>query len=132
MSTYLALKTRFTSRSSAPGRLYRALFWVVLLLNLAGCGGKGAVVFAPTPLPLDIAPRRYDHPGGAFSISIPPHWTLYEQNTEILAAAAFALPDTDETVIDMGVINLQVSESVPDLLSIINISGRGDKDVERI
>lgn len=78
---------------------------VLLLLMLAGCSG-GAVVFAPTQPPPDLSPMLYTHPSGAFSIVLPRNWAVYEQNTTLLAAAAFAEPGTDEPVLRLGVVNL--------------------------
>ncbi len=86
----------------------KSYLWLALgliLLALAGCGAD-AVVFAPTPAPEDLTPIRYDHPSGAFSVSVPRHWSLYEQNTTTLATAAFAAPGADEPAILFAVINL--------------------------
>jgi hypothetical protein len=78
---------------------------LLLLMPLAACSG-GAVVFAPTPLPPDLSPLRYDHPSGAFSLTIPRNWSVYPQNTTILAAAAFAQPGENEPSLRVAVINL--------------------------
>lgn len=78
---------------------------IALLLALAGCGG-GAVVFAPTPPPPDLSPVRYDHPSGAFSISLPRTWALYEQNTTVMAGAAFSAPGQDEPALLIAAVNL--------------------------
>ncbi len=81
------------------------IYLLLLLLPLAACSG-GAVVFAPTPLPPDLSPLRYDHPSGAFSLTIPRNWSVYAQNTTILAAAAFAQPGANEPSLRVSVINL--------------------------
>jgi hypothetical protein len=76
-----------------------------LCLLFAGCSG-GAVVFAPTPAPLDQSPIRYDHPSGSFSVVLPRQWPVYEQNTTTLATSAFSLPDTTQPALLFAVINL--------------------------
>jgi hypothetical protein len=78
------------------------LFGLALLFMLAGCTG-GAVVFAPTPLPADISPLRYMHPGGAFSVVVPRAWPVYEQNTTALASASFVPPGENEPVMTFAV-----------------------------
>lgn len=81
------------------------LILALLMLILAGCSG-GAVVFAPTQPPPDLSPLLYTHPGGAFTVSLPRNWSVYEQNTTILAAAAFAEPGANESLIRFAVVNL--------------------------
>lgn len=71
---------------------------------LCGCGG-GAVIFAPTAMPPDLSPARYDHPSGAFSIRIPKDWTVYAQQDASLAAASFSLPDMHRPALTVAVIN---------------------------
>lgn len=78
---------------------------VFSLLILTGCSG-GAVVFAPTPPPPDLSPLRYEHPGGAFSVTVPRNWSVTAQNTTALAAAAFAPPGSDEPALRFAVISL--------------------------
>ncbi len=78
---------------------------VVLLLMLTGCSG-GAVVFAPTPAPPDLSPLLYTHPGGAFTLAVPRNWSVYEQNTTVLASASFSVPGSDEPALRAAVINL--------------------------
>lgn len=77
----------------------------MLFLLLAGCGG-GAVVFAPTPLPPDQTPAVYTHPSGAFAVTLPRTWPLYEQHTTTLAAAAFSAPGDTEPSLQFAVVNL--------------------------
>lgn len=74
--------------------------WVVL----SGC--SGTVVFAPTPLPPDLSPIRYDHPGGAFSLSVPRHWSVYVQNTATLASASFSPPNAPYPALTAATINI--------------------------
>jgi hypothetical protein len=75
-----------------------------LLMLLAGCSG-GAVVFAPTPLPPDLSPQVYTHPSGAFTVTLPRNWSVHEQYTTVLAAAAFSAPGEDEPSLRVAVIN---------------------------
>jgi hypothetical protein len=78
---------------------------VIIGLLLAGCSG-GAVVFAPTPPPLDQSPIHYDHPSGAFSLSLPRQWSIYEQNMTTLATAAFAAPGSNQPTLVFAAVNL--------------------------
>jgi hypothetical protein len=81
------------------------LIALLLMALLAGCSG-GAVVFAPTPAPPDQSPLRYQHPSGAFSVSVPRQWALYEQHTSELASASFAPPGADEPALTFAAVNL--------------------------
>jgi hypothetical protein len=81
------------------------LYVMFLLICLAGCSG-GAVVFAPTPPPPDLSPLPYNHPSGAFSVTVPRNWSVFVQNTTALAAASFAAPDTNEPALRFAVMNL--------------------------
>lgn len=76
-----------------------------MLLALTACQG-GAVVFAPTPLPPDLSPLRYDHPGGAFSLNVPRNWSVFTQNTPVLASASFSPPDTEQPLLTVAMVNL--------------------------
>jgi hypothetical protein len=84
----------------------RRIIFIVVMALLAGCSGGGAVVFAPTPAPPDRSPLRYQHPSGAFSVSVPRQWSLYEQHTSELAAASFAPPGAHEPALTFAAINL--------------------------
>jgi hypothetical protein len=79
--------------------------WLLLMLCLTGCG-SGAVVFAPTPLPPDVSPLRYEHPSGAFSVVVPRSWPVFTQYATTLASASFAPPDTIAPLLTVAVINL--------------------------
>lgn len=70
---------------------------------LAGCAG-GAVQFAPTPLPPDLSPLRFDHPSGAFRISAPRDWATYVQHTGTLASVSFSPPDSAQPMLTVSVI----------------------------
>jgi hypothetical protein len=78
---------------------------MLLGLCLAGCG-SGAVVFAPTPLPPDVSPLRYEHPSGAFSITVPRNWPVFTQYATTLASASFAPPDSAVPLLTLAVINI--------------------------
>jgi hypothetical protein len=77
----------------------------LLLVALSGCAGD-AVVFAPTPPPPDLSPLPYTHPGGAFSLTIPRTWAVYEINTTALASTAFSRPNEAEPLLTVAVVNL--------------------------
>lgn len=77
----------------------------LMCLLLAGCG-SGAVVFAPTAVPADQTPIRYTHPSGAFSVTLPRDWSVYEQNTTTLATAAFSAPGAEQPALMFAAINL--------------------------
>lgn len=81
------------------------LLTLILLVLLSGCA-SGAVMFEPTPLPPDRSPRRYEHPGGAFALVIPPDWAIYEQNTTTLAAATFSPPGAAEPLLTVAAVYL--------------------------
>jgi hypothetical protein len=83
----------------------RGLWAIILMLLCTGCG-TGAVVFAPTPLPPDLTPALYTHPGGAFSLTMPRSWAAYTQNTTILASASFSIPGRAEPSLTIAVVNL--------------------------
>ncbi|MBA3868690.1 MAG: hypothetical protein H0X30_06025 [Anaerolineae bacterium] len=74
------------------------------LLFLAGCTG-GAVVFAPPPPPPDVSALLYSHPAGIFSVSVPRNWSVYEQNTTVVASAAFSPPDDNQPALEFTVVN---------------------------
>jgi hypothetical protein len=76
-----------------------------ILLTLTACEG-GAVVYAPTPLPPDLSPMRYEHPSDAFSISVPRDWSVYTQNRPALASAAFSRPSDPNPALTVAVVNL--------------------------
>ena len=84
---------------------------LLLMIFLAGCS-SGAVVFAPTPLPPDISPMRYEHPSGAFSLVLPRTWPVHEQNTTTLAAVTFAAPDSHQPALTIAVMNLDAELDV--------------------
>ena len=81
--------------------LYIFLFY--LAVTLPACSG-GAVVFAPTEAPPDLSPLLYRHPSGAFTLTAPRNWSVYEQNTTTLASAAFSRPGDDEPALLVAVI----------------------------
>ncbi|MBI1281193.1 MAG: hypothetical protein GC179_23910 [Anaerolineaceae bacterium] len=84
--------------------LYRLLSCLALLL-LAGCTG-GAVVFAPPPPPPDISALLYTHPAGIFTVSVPRNWSVYEQNTTVVASVSFSPPAEDQPWIEFAVMNI--------------------------
>ncbi|GAB5491366.1 MAG: hypothetical protein Phog2KO_15810 [Phototrophicaceae bacterium] len=81
-------------------------FVIISLLILSACSGGGAVVFAPTALPPEVAPNEYSHPSGAFSLLLPRTWTLYEQTSSLFASATFAPPNSDTPLVQIATINL--------------------------
>ncbi len=83
----------------------KLLFAIMSILILSACSG-GAVVFAPTALPPEVAPTEYSHPSGAFSLLLPRTWTLFEQTTSLFASATFAPPNNDTPLVQIATINL--------------------------
>jgi hypothetical protein len=81
-----------------------AALWILIML-LGGCTG-GAVVFAPTPLPPDISPLRYEHPSGAFVVLLPRNWSVFSQQVTVFAAASFAAPQQETPLVRVAVVNL--------------------------
>ncbi len=88
--------------------------FLLLIMFLGGCA-QGAVQFAPTPLPPDVSPLRFEHPSGAFSISVPRDWSAYVQNTGALASASFAPPDSDSPLLTVAVVSLSAPLDLPTL-----------------
>lgn len=87
--------------------MWRA-FAVCVLILVNGCS-SGAVVFAPTALPPDLSPLRYEHPGGVFSLSVPRHWPVHTQNTTTLASASFAPPGALDPALTVAVMKLSAA-----------------------
>lgn len=77
----------------------------VLALIISACSG-GAVVFVATPLPADTSPLQYKALGGAFSVSLPRNWAVYEQRTASLVMASFAPPNSDTPVLTITALHL--------------------------
>jgi hypothetical protein len=93
---------------NAPATRFDIYFTVLMLFMsflLVGCG-SGAVVFAPTPLPPDLSPLRYEHPSGVFSLIVPRAWSVHTQNTTTLVSAAFSPPNQDDAQALFTVMNL--------------------------
>jgi hypothetical protein len=76
-----------------------------LILTLTACQ-SGAVIFEPTPLPPDQSPLLYQHPSGAFRISVPQDWILHEQINAQLASVTFTPPNASAPALTVGVIQL--------------------------
>ncbi|MEP7294102.1 MAG: FxLYD domain-containing protein, partial [Chloroflexota bacterium] len=93
---------------------------ILFCLVLSGCG-SGAVVFAPTPVPPDQSPIRYTHPSGAFSVTLPRQWSIYEQNTTTLATAAFSTPASSAPALLFAVINLGREVNATEFGELVNL-----------
>ncbi len=88
------------------GWRYKALCCALGVIGcLAGCAG-GAVQFAPTAPPPEAVPLTYQHPSGAFSLVLPPNWSVYSQHLSNLATASFAPPHSAEPVLLVAVADL--------------------------
>ncbi len=110
-------------------RLSRLAF-VLLMLALGACSG-GAVVFAPTAPPPDLSPIRYEHPSGAFSVDVPPNWSVYVRNTTTLATAGFSAPGDNQPSLVISVVNLGDdlnADSFSDVLNRYQTQVRPDLD----
>ncbi len=79
---------------------------IIIVLLITGCSSGGAVRFAPTPLPPELNPTTYQHPSGAFSLVLPPNWSVFSQNLTTLASTSFAPPNIEIPVIRVAVVNL--------------------------
>jgi hypothetical protein len=102
-------------------RLHVLLLLVVIVM--AGCT-EGAVVFAPTPLPPEIAPSSYEHPSGAFRILLPRTWSLYEQATPSFAAASFAPPNSTAPAVQVYVVNFGRAIATEELGTLMDLYQR--------
>jgi hypothetical protein len=98
---------------------------LLLILVLAGCQ-SGAVVFEPTPLPPDTSPIRYEHPSGAFTLSVPREWAVHAQSQADLAAAHFTPPGATRAVVSASVIRLESDVDTLDLVNEYQASVRRD------
>lgn len=97
----------------------RYLIALLIVIGLTGCS-SGAVVFAPPPPPLDTSPLVYTHPGGAFTLAVPRYWSVYEQNTTVVAGAAFSLPGANQAALQMAVMNTGQPASADSLAAAID------------
>ena len=86
-------------------KLGQTTVFLLMALVVAGCS-SGAVQFAPTPLPPELNPTVYEHPSGAFSVVLPPNWSVFSQNLTTLASASFAPPESDTPLLRIAVVNL--------------------------
>lgn len=77
----------------------------VLVMMLAACS-TGTVVFVATPLPADTSPMQYSAPGGAFFVTLPRNWAVYEQRTASLVMTSFAPPDSDTPLLTITALHL--------------------------
>lgn len=91
--------------SQVRGFILIGCYSLGLILLLVGCSG-GAVQFAPTPLPANLAPTVYEHPSGAFTLVLPPNWSVFSQNLTTLASASFAPPKSDTPMVRVAVVNV--------------------------
>jgi len=110
-----------------------ALLSALLIASIVtGCSG-GAVVFAPTPAPLDSSPALYAHPSRAFTITVPRQWTLYEQNTTTLASAHFSAPNSDHPTVSVAAIKLDDATAArADTAALIDLyQGQVRPDIEQ-
>lgn len=102
------------------------LGWLILLVS--SCSG-GAVVFEPTPLPPDFSPVAYTHPSGAFTVLVPPNWSLFAPDDSPIAHVAFSAPDSDLPTVFISVVNLGqeiASSEVSELMSAYQSQVRPD------
>jgi len=86
-------------------RFLHLLLSLIFLLGLSACTG-GAVVYAPTPLPPDTSPLRYEHPTGTFSLILPRDWSVFVPESANIATAAFSPPDSTDALLQVSVIKL--------------------------
>lgn len=92
---------------------------LLALLVSSGCA-TGAVVIAPTPLPPDLSPLPYEHPSGAFSISVPRNWSIHVQNSTTLASASFSPPGYDQPLLTVAVVNTDAPIVVTELSDLVD------------
>lgn len=91
--------------------------WLIFcLLLLAGCD-SGAVIYAPTPAPIDTSAQVWQHPSGLFSVTLPRHWTVHTQYTATLVSAAFTAPSEASPALRVAVIALANDLPIDELLT---------------
>ena len=59
-----------------------SLLGLALLLVLLSACNSGTTVVVATPVPPDAGFRTYRHPGGAFSLRLPPEWSVRDLSGE--------------------------------------------------
>lgn len=105
----------------------RGIVACLIALICAGCtGGGGVVVFAPTPLPPDLSPLTYTHPGEAFSVTVPRTWSIYTQNTATLASATFSPPGATTPPLTISAIHLEGEIDLPAFINRYQVELRPD------
>lgn len=107
------------------GRLSCLLSLIVIGFITAGCGG-GAVRFAPTPLPPDLAPVTYRHPSGAFTVTLPETWARFERSADDLAAAHFTPPGGSAPALFISVIRVEDDAALTTRINTFQTSVRPD------
>lgn len=86
-------------------RFLHLLLSLIFLLGVSACTG-GAVVYAPTPLPPDTSPLRYEHPTGTFSLILPRDWSVFVPESIPIVTAAFSPPGSSDALLQVSVIKL--------------------------
>ncbi len=80
----------------------RRLLWAWLTLVLAGCAALGGPPATPTPDP----GRTYVHPGGVFSLVLPPAWMVGDLSSGGTLLMTFAPPEATRPPLTVYVVRL--------------------------
>ncbi len=100
----------------------RRMLWPVLglalLAALAGCD-SGPVVVVATPVPPDSAFRTYRHPSGAFSLRLPPDWSVRDVSQPDSIRVEFSPPNNPGLPLSVYVVNTGSAISAAGLLDAI-------------
>lgn len=95
-------------RLGLRGSYRRAPFWMVIIwiaaLALAACDSSPVVMVA-TPVPPDAGFRTYRHPGGAFSLRLPPDWSVRDVSQGSAIRVEFSPPGNTGLPLTVHIIN---------------------------
>src|SRR5579871_3517035 len=91
----------------------------MLLLALAACDTSPVVVVA-TPVPQDATFRTYRHPSGAFTLRLPPDWSVRDVSQNAAIRVEFSPPDNTGLPLTVYMINTGNVLDAPNLLDAIN------------
>src|SRR5258706_3282779 len=111
-------------------RLVLCTLWL-LVLAVSACDGSPVVVVA-TPIPPDVKFHTYRHPSGAFSLRLPPDWSVRDVSHGETVRVEFSPTGTTGLPLSVYVVN---TGSVMDTTSFLDAMNRyqatvnGDKNV---
>ena len=110
------------ARSSLPCQTRRCAHpnvGLALLLVLLSACNSGTTVMVATPAPPDAGFRTYRHPGGAFSLRLPPEWSVRDLSGEGGVRVEFSPPGNAGLPLSVWVTNTGQPLSASGLLEAV-------------